>query len=185
MILPFSQKINGWETKFPRKIWEGLWQHSLVDGLCPLVQSLQNKNYRYGISLSPDIESTQKLHTIRVDAHDRWKAGRLIHFVINNRSPNYFNFAPVIKATAVEKIQFEWRETPQVCRELKIFIQDKLVTNLIKFPNGDLKIKKGRKFLELIAVNDGFDNEKQFLDYFNENFTGKIIHWTDVRYEEK
>lgn len=37
------------------------------------------------------------------------------------------------------------------------------------------------KMLQL-AQNDGFDTIEEFFEYFNEDFTGKIIHWTGLRY---
>src|SRR5690606_11025412 len=45
-----------------------------------------------------------KHHTIRADEKDRWKPGRDIHFVINNRSKNQFQFAPVIKCVSTQRV---------------------------------------------------------------------------------
>ena len=39
-----------------------------------------------------------------------------------------------------------------------------------------------QKKMELLSQNDGFDSVQDFLDYFSENFYGKIIHWTDLIY---
>ena len=36
--------------------------------------------------------------------------------------------------------------------------------------------------LQRLVWNDGFDNIYEFVSYFNEDFVGKIIHWTDFRY---
>jgi hypothetical protein len=36
--------------------------------------------------------------------------------------------------------------------------------------------------LEVIARHDGFDSVNDFLDWFSEDFTGKLIHWTDLKY---
>ena len=33
-----------------------------------------------------------------------------------------------------------------------------------------------------LAINDGFESLKHFFEYFNEDFEGKIIHWTDLKY---
>jgi hypothetical protein len=35
---------------------------------------------------------------------------------------------------------------------------------------------------EVIARKDGFDTLEDFLDWFSEDFTGKLIHWTDLKY---
>ena len=39
-----------------------------------------------------------------------------------------------------------------------------------------------RKEVKQLAINDGFDNVSDFHNYFNEDFIGKIIHWTDFKY---
>lgn len=33
-----------------------------------------------------------------------------------------------------------------------------------------------------LALNDGFESVKQFFQWFNEPFVGKLIHWTDSKY---
>ena len=33
-----------------------------------------------------------------------------------------------------------------------------------------------------LARNDGFDSIQAFFEWFKEDFEGKIIHWTDLRY---
>jgi hypothetical protein len=33
-----------------------------------------------------------------------------------------------------------------------------------------------------LARNDGFDSVEDFFSFFPEDFKGKIIHWTDLRY---
>jgi hypothetical protein len=51
----------------------------------------------------------------------------------------------------------------------KIYINDN------PFPLTDEQV------LEL-AQNNGFDTVKDFFEYFNKDFKGKIIHWTDFKY---
>jgi hypothetical protein len=36
--------------------------------------------------------------------------------------------------------------------------------------------------LKILSVNDGFDSVDDFFEWFNEDFAGKIIHWTDLKY---
>jgi hypothetical protein len=33
-----------------------------------------------------------------------------------------------------------------------------------------------------LAINDGFDSVEHFWKWFNKDFEGQIIHWTDLRY---
>ena len=108
----------------------------------------------------------KKLHTFREDRFDRWGHGANLHFAINNRSPDYFQFAPVVKCVSVQKIEikhadddgFPWAE-PVVYIDDKWFIE-----------------------VDQLATNDGFESVEQFFAWFNTDFTGKIIHWTDFKY---
>lgn len=36
--------------------------------------------------------------------------------------------------------------------------------------------------VEVLAKNDGFSGVKEFFEWFSEDFKGKIIHWTDLKY---
>ena len=33
-----------------------------------------------------------------------------------------------------------------------------------------------------LAINDGFEDYFNFMYFFNESFSGTIVHWTDFRY---
>lgn len=33
-----------------------------------------------------------------------------------------------------------------------------------------------------LAVNDGFDSDEMFFKWFDKDFDGWLIHWTDKRY---
>ena len=117
-------------------------------------------------------ECHPKLHTIREDKNDRWKVGNEIHFYINCRQPNMFLFAPVLPVVSTQKVEIKWigfvsGDRPWVKVDGKsIYTVDQIETH---------------KMLEL-AQNDGFDTVEAFFEYFNEEFKGKIIHWTDKRY---
>lgn len=103
-----------------------------------------------------------KVHTIREDKSNRWIQTRLIHLVINNRTPERFQFAPLIICTAIQKISIVWDgPIPGV------YVDDELLLS---------------NDVERLALNDGFDTVGDFYNYFNTDFTGKIIHWDDVRY---
>ena len=52
----------------------------------------------------PIDDFVQKIHTMRHDAKDRWKVGMKIHPVINNRTKNRFQFAPVLEVKGIQKI---------------------------------------------------------------------------------
>ncbi|MDV6170212.1 hypothetical protein R1T16_17380 [Flavobacterium sp. DG1-102-2] len=107
-------------------------------------------------------DAKPKHHTIREDTKDRWKVGSLIHFVVFNRSKNQFQFAPVFKCKGIQKIEIthyvDWIAVTIDGRNLGI-------EEIIK-----------------LSINDGFDGVEAFFNYFNCDYKGKIIHWTDLRY---
>lgn len=107
-----------------------------------------------------------KIHTIRHDPHNRWKPGMKIHFVINNRTKNVFQFAPVIECMSVQKIEIVYRHIKNE-RPANVWIDDRIMSE--------------DEVLQL-ALNDGFPSVEAFFLYFNEDFSGKIIHFTDLKY---
>ena len=157
MTLAFRTEIEGKPTYFPDKIIECL-QIPNSRLLRDLYIRFPNYELYKGIDLKP------KLHTIREDKSDRWKAGNNIHFVINNRTPKRFQFAPIVKCVSIQKIEIYYpalARFPVVLIDCKKLTTDKCV---------------------LLANNDGFDSLYQFFDWFNKDFTGKIIHWTNLKY---
>lgn len=43
-------------------------------------------------------------------------------------------------------------------------------------------IRKTRDQILELAVNDGFDSDEKFFKWFDKDFDGWLIHWTDKRY---
>jgi hypothetical protein len=125
----------------------------------------------------PKILDGTKKHTIREDKHNRWKEGRLIDMATGVRTKNYNKFTEQI-CTGTQKIEIIWREAKPdrlEGRSAMVFIDGINVTNHW-FQDTDEMI------VEVLAKNDGFDNLTDFFAWFSEDFTGKLIHWTDLRY---
>ncbi|MGM8362114.1 hypothetical protein ACSV4D_09390 [Flavobacterium sp. ARAG 55.4] len=164
MILPFSTQLNGKPTYFVEKIWETIFQKGIqikMGEFLELAREALPKNYIVGTH-------NPKLHTIRKDEKDRWKKGTMIDFFINCRQKDIFRFAPRIPVVSTQKIHvFYITDAPYCYNEPSIYIDDKILPN--------------DKWLTL-AQNDGFDTIEDFFAYFNEDFKGKIIHWTDLKY---
>jgi len=109
-----------------------------------------------------------KIHTIRADTADRWKADRSIQMCY--RGKNYsvldeFNkgIPHLQKCTGVQEI------------EIKTVGNNKIIT------------VDGRQLglVEhlLMAKYDGFEDVHEFYKWFSMvEFRGKLIHWTDYRY---
>jgi len=119
------------------------------------------------------IISGQKKHTIRVDQHDRWRAGRQINHCHGVRTKHFDNFYNN-DCTGTQKIEIKWSNLYKDAPRAAVYIDDKCIgtyTNM--YPSGLLKV---------LAYNDGFDSVQDFFKWFNKDFEGKIIHWTDLRY---
>lgn len=191
MILPFSTQINGEPTYFPEKILSVLLKKYEETGDLAL-QELPNFIYEFGEKQgyhSADIiliyidEVKPKLHTIREDKNDRWKPGVMIDFFINARQKNMFRFAPRIPVVSTQEI-FMTEKGGNL--EIYIAKEGSYIDYDDKYIYWETK--------EQLAINDGFDSYQNFEKYFveriyankkktgNKWFSGKIIHWTDLKY---
>lgn len=106
----------------------------------------------------PKILAGTKIHTIRQDRGQRWYPGRIIHMATGTRSKAYkqFNKEKCISVQSIDIFPFE-------C----VFIGEKMLS--------DIELRE-------LALNDGFTNTDEFYQWFNQYFTGKIIHWTNKLY---
>lgn len=151
--------LAGEPTNFVEQIWKGfLYKHVTLEFLDAL----------YGEYFDMDAfkAAEPKSHTIREDRLKRWKVGMDIHFYINVRRTNMMLFAPVKKVTAIQEIVIEWTDSYGLKRpEPNVFID-------------------GVWFFDYdeLARNDGFPSVEAFFQWFNTDFTGRIIHWTELRY---
>lgn len=184
MILPFSthwskempEHLSGLSTYFVEKITAGLSKvigeelDEYTSGIC------ENLGYTDLVSLARKIVSVKpKKHTIREDSKNRWKAGCLIHFFINNQRPNMFRFAPVVEVVSVQRINiFKCAPvyTPYTYKT------EKNGTFQVEIDGMCLNVEK----LIKLSINDGFDTLDDFFSYFKDGFSGKLIHWTNIKY---
>jgi hypothetical protein len=167
MILGFSTQINGKLTYFVEKIHKGfrLEELNMKAGIDPKIHYPPDYNF-----VAKD-KVHHKIHTIREDTKDRWQAGMKIDFFINCRQPSMFRFAPILPVVSTQNIYITYTKA----KKAMVFIDD------ICFYMQDFSVEGNHKMLHL-AQNDGFDTIEDFFDYFNKDFTGKIIHWTDLKY---
>lgn len=177
MILPFSTQINGKPTYFVEKIWKGLKTQS-TESYIKLWATVSPEETTKQFPVDIDIynEVKPKLHTIREDKKDRWKPGVMIDFFINARQKNMFRFAPRIPVVSTQKINITWLTKYMVF----VTIDNKPIGDAI-WDRGFICMSCDTRLREL-AKNDGFESVEDFFGYFNKDFTGKIIHWTDLRY---
>lgn len=156
MLLSFKTKINDNKTHFPEKILVSIEQNKL-----------SNETLNFGIASK---NHKPKHHTIRKDEKNRWKPGMMIDFFINARQKNMFRFAPRIPVISKQRIFMTF--LPQCGLGFRVSINGR---------------ELDESEVEKLAINDGFEAIEDFEDYFikqmkNDEFSGKIIHWTDLKY---
>lgn len=116
-----------------------------------------------------------KIHSIREDPGARWKAGRKIHMATGVRTKNYFCFMEDV-CWGVQPI--EVKHEIFHCEIIETLVW---VDRLIIYHRSYEK-ENGVVTMEKLAKNDGFDSVDDFFKWFDSDFQGQIIHWTDFRY---
>lgn len=173
MILPFSTKLNGKPTRFVEKIIFGLYKSDLIT----IGKASELLNTPMSII---EVFENQKIHTIREDKNNRWKPGTMIDFFINARTKQMFRFAPRIAVVSTQKVEMIWTGKATPIPTIDIWIDGECYVANYEPEYNSSQQRQTR--MEELAYNDGFDTVEEFLEYFNTDFTGKIIHWTDKRY---
>lgn len=167
MNLSFSTQLKGKPTYFVEKILSGL------HGLPEFIGFHLTNKYQHNLDLIEYCES--KIHAIIKDSNQRWKAGIKIHFVINTRTKNRFQFADGITVVSTQDI---WISPSN--KSIRFWHKDnKNATNSYK---DGYWFEMDNNQIELLSKNEGFDNVEDFWNYFNHEFGGKIIHWTTLSY---
>lgn len=127
----------------------------------------------------PFMRVKPKLHTIREDPNDRWKPGVIIHFVQWMGKPyrsKVYRFAPLIPCVSTQNIKIKYNTGGGV----NVFIDDKFFYYQTEW--GLEWDKESKANMLMLATNDGFNSISDFFKWFDKDFKGKIIHWTDLKY---
>jgi hypothetical protein len=181
MTLGFSTKwpkhmgeLAGQPNYFIDKIWSGLLTDLKVNVLVAYVHryKYRDKFEKDELFLWDKETIKPKFHTIRTG--NRWKAGMQIHPVINNRTKDRFQFAPTIECISVQKIEI--KEVLMTQTDKCVVVGNKIF--VVEVDGVRLRIHT----IKFLAINDGFPTVEAFFQYFNTDFKGQIIHWTDLKY---
>ena len=161
MILSFIQNFPwGGQTYFDLKIAKGLIDNGIV-------------KENYTILIPGHIK--QKIHTIREDKKDRWNSYRIIHMFYNARQKGMRPIAPVVPCVSTQKVRIEYTGKQGV----EIYIDDNIFYSQSKHGMTNV-IHRDR--MQILSHNDGFDSTEDFFRWFDKDFKGKIIHWTNFKY---
>lgn len=116
----------------------------------------------------PKIEDGTKKHTARHGK--RWRAGMKMQMATGVRTKDYNCF----KEVEVHGVQ----DMAIVYAKDEIGKCAKGIIPVVKIDGGVLDIKQ----IAELAINDGFVDVGEFFNWFDEDFDGQLIHWTDMRY---
>lgn len=117
-----------------------------------------------------------KKHTIREDNANRWHEGRKINHCHGVRTKQFENFYNN-DCTGTQEITILWNNAVFFRSKAVVYIGSKLIG--CYYPDKK-EISDNR--IKTLAANDGFDSVEDFFKWFYEDYYGKIIHWTDLRY---
>jgi len=106
-----------------------------------------------------------KVHTIRENKTNRWRPGTTIQFATGVRTKQYSQFK-LNKCVSIQSIQIRRYEGKA------LFFSTIKIDGQFVAPPGWLAL----------AVNDGFAGLDDFFEWFNKDFDGTIIHWTNLKY---
>lgn len=153
MILGFKQQFaDGTETHFREKILNG----TLINVMHPSFASILPTTYLY------------KIHSLREDTNNRWKAGNSIQMAYGVRTLYYNHFNEGIAEL-------------ELCKSTQEIIMRHDLGLHITVDGKQLQPQE----IELLIRNDGL-SRFQFNNWFfgkaKQTWKGKIIHWTDFKY---
>jgi len=171
MTLGFVTKIGNKPTLFVEKIWKGIEDHEITKELC-------DATFKYGFNWDKYGSINAKIHTIRADTPNRWKVGNKIHFAINNQTKDRFQFAPILLVKHTQDFEIKYLVLKE--RTVVSIYVDQILQGEIILVN--CAVKSSSSTVDKIALNDGFDSINDFLEWFDSDFKGKLIHWTDFKY---
>lgn len=126
------------------------------------------------------ILSGKKKHTIRQDKKNRWISGRKIQHAHGVRTKQYDHFADgECKSTqkiVIEEVDYE--KDGNYIYKINVRGAEFIKAFCVKVDDRLLDWKD----IVRLAHNDGFETTDDFFRWFIDGFSGKIIHFTDLKY---
>lgn len=146
-------------THFVEKIWKSLPNEPIDENFAQVFHTDHFNGREYKAVAA-------KKHGIVADVHNKWYAGRAIHFHLQVSHDKVMQFAPVKQATAVQRIEIKYTDPDG-----------------FKLPEPNVFIDGSWFFgYDALAKNEGFPSVAAFFKKYNKDFTGKIVHWTNLKY---
>lgn len=184
----FATYLQGKPSLFPDKIWAFKFRYCSPHRYRDFEAKYANRFDPYGFiswnKLNP------KIHTIRKDVSDKLKKGDVIRPVINLNTPQEFQFATNIEIKGIQSIEINYDRKKDL--QPIITIDGKSIKPIgCETPvrkNNRLyadELKAAQEYDDFFSdfyLNCGFDHAEDFIRFFPENYKGKIIHFTNFKY---
>lgn len=122
-------------------------------------------DFPYYMALPKDYKG--KIHTLREDKIGKWNEGDQIDMMMNDGIKDLFRFLPPIPCKGIQRVRIEYF---MGCGTYPNAYVDGILLTCVEF--------------EQLCINDGFDNTIDFCKYFDKDWKGKLIHWTNFKYKQ-
>ncbi len=118
---------------------------------------------RYKQKFVDKVTARIKIHTIRRDLDNVAVAGEELEMICDPDKGDPFEF---------------YNDYCRHTQDIRI-----LYSSMYQYPYVSIDGKSlMRSQIEDLVTNEGFDGVDQFFKFFDKNYDGKIIHWTDYEY---
>lgn len=128
------------------------------------------------------INTGLKIHSIREDKNNRWKADMSIQHAHGVRTKQYRCFKEDF-CRSIQSIEIKYPEKRDIFSFLvaeRILEYDEYLYKRVQVLIDGRYVSE--RTVKEVARNDGFDSIIDFFRWFDKPFSGRIIHWTNYRY---
>lgn len=173
----------GFSRYFPKKypISETFFQERILTGLINNGFDVPEKYLADNPYLNRNLVGNiaPKIHTARSVGAAKRKVGDKIHFTVNPRTEDSYQFAPVVTITRVDVMEVICRKIKQGTEEFDVLLNGELLG--LACVNGGI-VTRINPELEAFVKNDGFTKKELFFKWFNDSGIYELISWTDHWY---
>jgi hypothetical protein len=169
MVLNYKTTFPwGAPTLFREKIWKGV-----VNTEAGAKTTMRGQSMKDYLKVEEDLHP--KIHTIREDVHQRFQPGMDLdhcYYPYTKHRDTFLRYKCLWVQPILIKYLAECTEGDIEAATTGVYAPTVMIGGR---PLSQDKVKD-------LALNDGFSTVEDFFRYFNSDFSGRIIHWTNVRY---
>lgn len=155
-------RLGGLPTDFKAKLWQGFAKIDLnnlqSDAYIKFLRNLSKTEIELIGHVAP------KYHTMRRDDENKFKVGTPVEFFDEDGNM----IAPALACVRTQKVSITWLKKGGNWRtDTIVTIDDRILQNWE---------------IRAVSRSDGFDSPEDFFEWHPNDYKGKIIHWTTIKY---